>query len=107
MARESLVLWCFLGILDILVLFADRCFARADDAFWPRMLKDKLKEKNQVQIDWSRYVDEDEAEEKGGFDTSSFGPGAMVRVQLCEVTPASLSCHVLRFTAELWWWRRR
>lgn len=43
------------------------------------MLKDKLKEKNQVQIDWSRYADEDEAEEKGGFDTSGFGPGAMVR----------------------------
>ncbi len=49
-----------------------------DASFWPRLLKDKLKEKNQVQIDWSRYADEDEAEEKGGFDQSMFGPGSMV-----------------------------
>jgi hypothetical protein len=47
-----------------------------DAEFWPRLLKDKTKEKNQVTIDWSRYVDEDE--EKEGFDMSSFGPGAMV-----------------------------
>jgi hypothetical protein len=45
--------------------------------FWPRLLKDKGKEKGQVQLDWSRYVDEDEAE--GGFDMSQFGAGASVR----------------------------
>jgi hypothetical protein len=42
--------------------------------WWPRLLKDKSKEKNQVAIDWSRYVDEDEA--KGGFDMGQFGSGA-------------------------------
>jgi cytosolic prostaglandin-E synthase len=49
-----------------------------DADYWPRLLKDKAQEKNQVKLDWSRYVDEDE--EKGGFDTSSFGPGASVRL---------------------------
>lgn len=49
--------------------------ADKDAEFWPRLLKDKSKEKGQVTIDWSRYVDEDE--EKEGFDTSQFGPGAM------------------------------
>jgi len=47
-----------------------------DSEYWPRLLKDKAKEKNQVAIDWTRYVDEDE--EKGGFDTSAMGAG-MVR----------------------------
>jgi hypothetical protein len=47
-----------------------------DAEYWPRLLKDKAKEKNQVAIDWTRYVDEDE--EKGGFDTSAMGAG-MVR----------------------------
>ena len=41
-----------------------------DDEFWPRLLKDKIKEKNQVKIDWDRYVDEDEEEDEGGFDLS-------------------------------------
>ena len=40
-----------------------------DEEFWPRLLKDKTLEKNQVKIDWDRYVDEDEEEE--GFDTSN------------------------------------
>jgi cytosolic prostaglandin-E synthase len=44
-----------------------------DQEYWPRLLKDKAKEKNQVAIDWSRYCDEDE--EKGGFDTSAMGQG--------------------------------
>ena len=39
-----------------------------DEVFWPRLLQDKLLEKNQVKIDWDRYVDEDEEEE--GFDTT-------------------------------------
>lgn len=38
-----------------------------DADWWPRLLKDKAKEKGQVKCDWSRYVDEDE--EDGGFDT--------------------------------------
>ena len=41
--------------------------------FWPRLLKDKALEKNQVKIDWDRYVDEDEEEE--GFDTSALEGG--------------------------------
>lgn len=45
----------------------------SDDEFWPRLLKDKTKEKNQVKIDWDRYVDEDE--EDGGFDTSALDGG--------------------------------
>jgi hypothetical protein len=39
-----------------------------DEEFWPRLLKDKALEKNQVKVDWDRYVDEDEEDE--GFDTS-------------------------------------
>ena len=33
-------------------------------------------EKGQVSIDWSRYADEDEAQEKGAFDMSQFGSAA-------------------------------
>ena len=43
------------------------------DEFWPRLLEDKALEKNQVKIDWDRYVDEDEEEE--GFDTSNLDGG--------------------------------
>jgi len=43
------------------------------EEFWPRLLKDKALEKNQVKIDWNRYVDEDEEEE--GFDTSALEGG--------------------------------
>merc|ERR1711957_796934 len=45
-----------------------------DEEFWPRLLEDKLLEKNQVKIDWDRYVDEDEEEE--GFDTSNLDGGS-------------------------------
>jgi len=58
----------------------------AEADFWPRLLKDKLKEKNQIKIDWDRYVDDDEEEEAGEFDTSGMGgqmtgapPGMEVR----------------------------
>ena len=43
------------------------------DEFWPRLLNDKALEKNQVTVDWDRYVDEDE--EDGGFDTSNLDGG--------------------------------
>jgi prostaglandin-E synthase len=43
------------------------------EEFWPRLLKDKALEKNQIKIDWDRYVDEDEEEE--GFDTSALEGG--------------------------------
>eukprot|EP00577_Skeletonema_sp_RCC1716_P022475 CAMPEP_0113426546 /NCGR_PEP_ID=MMETSP0013_2-20120614/30797_1 /TAXON_ID=2843 ORGANISM="Skeletonema costatum, Strain 1716" /NCGR_SAMPLE_ID=MMETSP0013_2 /ASSEMBLY_ACC=CAM_ASM_000158 /LENGTH=228 /DNA_ID=CAMNT_0000314855 /DNA_START=77 /DNA_END=763 /DNA_ORIENTATION=+ /assembly_acc=CAM_ASM_000158 len=46
---------------------------KEEDEFWPRLLKDKALEKNQVKIDWDRYVDEDEEEE--GFDTSALDGG--------------------------------
>eukprot|EP00536_Pseudo-nitzschia_multiseries_P001795 jgi/Psemu1/182098/e_gw1.23.214.1 len=44
-----------------------------EEEFWPRLLKDKALEKNQVKIDWDRYVDEDE--EKEGFDMSNMEGG--------------------------------
>jgi hypothetical protein len=44
-----------------------------EEEFWPRLLKDKALEKNQVTIDWDRYVDEDEEEE--GFDMSNLEGG--------------------------------
>jgi len=46
-----------------------------DVEFWPRLLEDKTLEKNQVKIDWDRYIDEDEEEEEGGFDTSALEGG--------------------------------
>jgi len=46
---------------------------KEDEEFWPRLLEDKLLEKNQVSTDWSRYVDEDEEEE--GFDKSGLEGG--------------------------------
>jgi len=42
---------------------------KEEEEFWTRLLKDKMLEKNQVKIDWDRYVDEDEEEE--GFDMSN------------------------------------
>ena len=46
---------------------------KEEDKFWPRLLKDKALEKNQVKIDWDRYVDEDEEDE--GFDMSNLEGG--------------------------------
>jgi len=43
------------------------------DEFWPRLLKDKVLEKNTVTIDWDKYVDEDEGDED--FDMNSMGGG--------------------------------
>ena len=40
-----------------------------EEEFWVRLLKDKALEKNGVQIDWDKYVDEDEETE--GFDMSN------------------------------------
>jgi len=48
-----------------------------EEEFWPRLLKDKALEKNQVKVDWDRYVDEDEEEE--GFDTSALDGGQGMR----------------------------
>lgn len=45
----------------------------SEEEFWPRLLSDKLKEKNQVKIDWDRYVDEDDDQED--FDTSNLDGG--------------------------------
>merc|ERR1712032_684103 len=39
-----------------------------DNLFWPRLLQNKLLEKNQVNIDWDQYIDEDEEGDKGGLD---------------------------------------
>uniref|UniRef100_K3XC04 CS domain-containing protein n=1 Tax=Globisporangium ultimum (strain ATCC 200006 / CBS 805.95 / DAOM BR144) TaxID=431595 RepID=K3XC04_GLOUD len=47
----------------------------ADAEFWPRLLSDKHLEKTNVTVDWSKYVDEDEEEEQGGFDMSALNGG--------------------------------
>lgn len=49
---------------------------KEEEEFWPRLLKDKALEKNQVKIDWDRYVDEDEEQEEGGFDMSNLEGGS-------------------------------
>ncbi|GMF40956.1 unnamed protein product [Phytophthora fragariaefolia] len=46
-----------------------------DDEFWPRLLADKLLEKTNVKVDWSKFVDEDEDEEQEGFDMSALSGG--------------------------------
>lgn len=46
-----------------------------DAEFWPRLLSDKHLEKTNVSVDWSKYVDEDEEEEQGGFDMSALNGG--------------------------------
>lgn len=46
---------------------------KEEEEFWPRLLQDKALEKNQVKVDWDRYVDEDEEEE--GFDMSNLQGG--------------------------------
>jgi hypothetical protein len=48
---------------------------KEEEEFWPRLLKDKALEKNQVKVDWDRYVDEDEEAEEGGFDMSNLEGG--------------------------------
>jgi prostaglandin-E synthase len=47
---------------------------KEEEEFWLRLLKDKALEKNQVKIDWDRYVDEDEEGE--GFDMSNLEGGS-------------------------------
>lgn len=46
-----------------------------NEAFWPRLLKDKALEKNQVTIDWNRYVDDDDEGDAGNFDLSNLQGG--------------------------------
>ncbi len=55
--------------VQMLILKKDK----EEEEFWPQLLKDKALEKNQVQIDWDRYVDEDEEGE--AFDTSNLDGG--------------------------------
>jgi hypothetical protein len=49
---------------------------KAEESWWPRLLADKSKEKNQVSIDWSKFKDEDEAEGGFGAAETGFGGGA-------------------------------
>jgi hypothetical protein len=72
------------------------------DGFWPRLLKDKNLEKNQVTIDWDRYVDEDEEKGAGGFDLSNLDGGnsmdmeALVRILILGIP--QLSHNIILFT---------
>ncbi|CAM9892615.1 unnamed protein product [Heterosigma akashiwo] len=45
------------------------------DEWWGRLLKNKALEKGQVQIDWDKFVDEDEEEAGNDFDTSALDGG--------------------------------
>jgi len=47
--------------------------AEEEEDFWPRLLKDKVKEKNQISIDWDKYVDQDEEEDAEKFDDQGMG----------------------------------
>ena len=47
-----------------------------EEEWWPRLLEDKKLEKNQIKVDWDRYVDEDEEEEAGGFDMAGMEGGS-------------------------------
>ena len=47
---------------------------RDKEEFWPRLLKDKVLEKNTVTVDWDRYVDDDEGGDED-FDMNSMGTG--------------------------------
>lgn len=44
--------------------------AKSQPEFWPRLLHATGKTPRNIQIDWNRWVDEDEEEEKGDFDLS-------------------------------------
>ena len=75
---------------------------KEEEEFWPRLLKDKALEKNQVKIDWDRYVDEDEEEE--GFDTSAV---SFVFVYICHdffnSSIGYLFCVVVRVCVSVSW----
>lgn len=47
-----------------------------DAEFWPRLLEDKMLEKTNVKVDWSKFADEDDEEAEQGFDTNAMGGGA-------------------------------
>ena len=47
-----------------------------DTAFWPRLTKEKVKNQY-IQIDWSKWVDEDEEEEEGDKGLGGFDPSMM------------------------------
>jgi len=56
------------------VLFKEKVEGQeGEDCFWPRLLKDKAQEKNQVKVDWDKWVDADEEEEAEAFDQSGMG----------------------------------
>jgi hypothetical protein len=76
--------------------------AKDSDGFWPRLLKDKTLEKNQLTVDWDRYVDEDEEQDKGGFDLSNLNGGksmpSMGMEQLVRVLEIQYSCYRIKYS---------
>lgn len=45
--------------------------AKAEPGFWPRLLRQKGKAPNNIKVDWSKWVDEDEEDDKPEFDISN------------------------------------
>ena len=72
---------------------------KEEEEFWPRLLKDKALEKNQVKIDWDRYVDEDEEEE--GFDTSAVSSFYFLLQNIWLLLFSIMCCVPFRFGLEI------
>ena len=47
-----------------------------DGEFWPRLIKEKAKNQY-IQVDWAKWVDEDEEEEDPNKGLGGFDPSAM------------------------------
>ena len=47
-----------------------------DEAFWPRVTKEKVKNQY-ISVDWAKWVDEDEEEEDPNKGLGGFDPNAM------------------------------
>jgi len=68
------------------------------DEFWPRLLNDKALEKNQVKVDWDRYVDEDEEGTCGNCRRVELGK-QRIGVATFRSALNLLKCSVLRCTS--------
>ena len=70
--------WNTKGRNIILVLFKKD----KEEEYWPRITKEKIKNQH-IQVDWSKWVDEDEEDEKAPED--DFNPDAMNNFDMGEM----------------------